>query len=101
MTPIELKHGDDIRTARLTLQSDPEPISAILILKWVKGGVRQEFALTPEGSGVWSYRFTDADFENLPPSTSYQAEVYATFSDTTNGTYPTRGTIPCRIYPRL
>lgn len=99
----ELKEGDDIREIRLTLTSTPEPVSAILIISY-EDTIRITRDLVEDGD-EWTYRFTDADFVDLAPpargSKTFKAEVYATFSDDTNGTYPTRGTLQIKVYARL
>ena len=95
----ELKQGDDIREFAATLTSDQEPESALLIIR--AGDIRIERELTQESDGDWKYRFTDDDFTALAGKSIYQGEIYATFSDGSNGTYPTRGQITIKIYPRL
>lgn len=99
MKTYHLVQGDDIRTVELTLTSDETPASAKLRLRKTGSSDVTEFTLTEEGA-VWTYRFTDADFAALGSGT-FKAEVYATFDDDTNGTYPTRGHLTVVIRARL
>lgn len=93
----QLKQGDDIREIRLKLTSTIDPVAAVLIIK--NGGTRIERNLIQDGL-EWTYRFTDNDFIALAPG-RYQAEVYATFEDGTNGTYPTVSTLIVQVFAKL
>lgn len=97
----ELREGDDIREIKITLVGAPSaPTEALMII--TRGEVRIERDLALSG-GKWRYRFEDADFEDLigsPSGVTYKLEVYATFSDGTNGTYPTRPGGQVKVFSR-
>lgn len=95
----ELRAGDDIRRLAFTLQSNrraltEEPTSAVL--KITVGSGTEERDLTLSG-GEWVYDFTDDDFIDLVAGT-YQAKIYATWSNGKNGTFPTKGAITIVVY---
>lgn len=100
---FELKYGDDARELRAALSPTTQPDEAILIVSG--NGLRKEYAMEyQDDTGKWTYQFTDSDFEDLSDNSkdlTYKAEIYGTFSDGSNATYPTRGVLSIKVYTRL
>lgn len=103
-TTYELVEGDDIREIKMQLLSTPTPVEATLVM--VRSSARVERALEwDEEIERWKYRFEDEDFEELIvaglPVTVWKGQVYGTYEDGTNGTYPTREPLTIKVYKRL
>ena len=93
----EMVEGDDIRTFKVKLYSNLVPTEAILVL--TLGAVRKEYELVLVGE-IWQHRFTQTEVDELVAG-NWRGQVYASFEDGTNGTYPTRGYITFRSYLKL
>ena len=101
-----LKEGDDHRTIRIQITNGDAPQTAVLVLSSSVTGVRVEKDLELESAtGDWLYTFTDDDFVELTAGQTrnlvYKAEMYATYSDGTNATFPTTGTMQVKILQKL
>lgn len=100
-TTYKLRKGDDVRDMEITLLENRKLLSATptsAILKINVNGVIKTRVLTHKGGNVWAYRWLDADFVDIPVGT-YSAEVYCTFVDNSNATFPTNGALTIIIQP--
>jgi hypothetical protein len=89
-----MREGDDVRDMEINLTENGKELSAApteAVLKINKSGTIITRNLTGSGS-TWNYRWTDADFNALGVGV-FPAEVYCTFSDGSNATFPTNGVL--------
>jgi hypothetical protein len=94
----EMVFGDSIRTFRAKLYSNEQPEEAILVLS--SGANRLEFELSEVGD-VWQHRFTEPEVDDLLLVKNWKGQIVGSFSDGSQGTYPTRGYISFRVYKKL
>jgi hypothetical protein len=98
----KMRDGDDVRDMEIHLTENGQELSvapASAVLKINNGGTILTRNLTGSGA-TWNYRWTDADFEALGAGT-FLAEVYCTFEDESNATFPTSGSLSIVILPRM